>query len=106
MAQIKLSDMIVGLRKELQEAQKKAAKEKMKFTVENIVVEAQVKVTVDAEAKGSAKWKFWVFSEAAVEASGGIARESVQTIRLTLKPSDDGGDLKVAGKGSRPKRKG
>lgn len=95
MARLELSDMIVGLRKELQEAQAQAEKEDLKFKVESIDVEAQVTVSMDAELEGSAKWKFWVFSEAEAKASGGIARESLQTIRLKLTPVQNGKAVKV-----------
>lgn len=102
MARIELSDMIVGLRKELQEARVKAEKEDLKFSVDSIDVEAQVTVSMDANVVGSAKWKFWIFSEAEAKASGGIAKETVQTIRLKLVPEQDGGPVKVTGEGERP----
>lgn len=95
MARIELSDMIVGLRKELEEAQAKAEKEELKFKVESIDVEAQVTVSMEASAEGSVKWKFLIFSEADAKASGGMARETVQTIRLKLTPEQNGKAVKV-----------
>jgi len=91
MARLELSDMIVGLRKELVEAQKKAAKESLKFKVESIEVEAQVTISKEAGAEGKVKWGFWVFTEAEVGATGSVGRETVQTIKLTLTPHPDGG---------------
>ena len=95
MAQIELSDMIVGLRKELQEAQAKAEKEDLRFKVDSIDVEAQVTVSKEANVEGSAKWKFLIFSEVEAKAGAGIAKETVQTIRLKLTPEQDGKALKV-----------
>ncbi len=51
MAHIELSDMLVGLRKELEEAQVKAAKENLKFKVESIDVEAHVTVSMEGNPK-------------------------------------------------------
>jgi len=95
MARIELSDMIVGLRKELQEAQAKAEKEDLKFKVESIDVEAQVTVAKDSKVKGGAKWKFWIFGEVGGEVETGVAREAVQTIRLKLTPEQSGKVVKV-----------
>lgn len=99
MARIELSDMIVGLRNELEEARKKAEKESLKFTVESIDVEAQVTVSLEADVKGAAKWKFWIFGEASGEVGASAARETVQTIRLTLKPKPYDGqtELEISG---------
>jgi len=95
MTRIELSDMIVGLRKELQEAQAKAEKEDLKFKVESIDVEVQVTVSKEANVEGSAKWKFWVFGEAEGKAGVGVAKETVQTIRLKLTPEQGGKAVKV-----------
>ncbi|MDA1050995.1 MAG: hypothetical protein O3C40_11020 [Planctomycetota bacterium] len=95
MGRIELSDMIVGLRQELEEAQAKAAKENLKFKVDSIDVEAQVTVSMEANAEGKAKWKFLIFGEAEGSAGGSIGRETVQTIRLRLTPEKDGKPLKV-----------
>ena len=101
---IELSDMIVGLRKELIEAQKKAKKEQLKFKVDSIDVEAQVTVSREVGAEGKVKWGFWIFTEAEAGLSGAAGRETVQTIRLKLTPDPDGGDpLKIKGTGEKPK---
>jgi hypothetical protein len=96
MARLELSDMIVGLRKELLEAQAKAKKENLKFKVESIDLEAKVTISTEATAEGSVKWKFWIFGEAEGKAGGTVGKETVQTIRLKLIPEQDGGAVKVA----------
>ncbi len=101
MAKIELSDMIVGLRKELQEAQAKAETEDLKFNVESIDVEAQVTASAEADAQGRLKWKFWVFSEAEGSVGAKVAKETLQTIRLKLTPQ---GSLQVSGMAGKPVR--
>lgn len=81
-----LADLIVEVRKELEVAQKNAAKEKLKFKVDAIEIEAQVTVSTDANVTGGAKWSFFIFTEASVGAEAGVGREKVQTIRLKLTP--------------------
>jgi hypothetical protein len=98
MARIELSDVIVGLRRELQEAQSKAEKEDLRFKVDSIDVEAQVTVSKEANVEGSAKWKFWVIGEAGGKAGAGISKKAVQTIRLKLTPEQAGGAVKVGRK--------
>lgn len=104
MARIELSDMLVGLRQELIEAQAKAEKEDLKFAVDSIDVEAQVTVSMDAKLSGAAKWKFWILSEAEVGAEAGVARDTVQTIRLKLTPTGIPGGVHVGGEGKKPQR--
>lgn len=102
MVRLELSDMLIGLRKELLEAQSKAKQENLKFSVESIDIEAQVTVSTEATAEGTLKWKFWVFSEAEAKAGGTVGKEAVQTIRLKLIPEQDGGPVKVARTGTKP----
>lgn len=97
MARLELSDMIVGLRKELLAAQAKAEKEKLKFKVEEIELEVQVTVSTEMTAEGSFKWKFWIFSEVEAKAGETAGKETVQTIRLKLTPKQDGAPGKAAG---------
>lgn len=99
MARIELSDMIAGLRHELVEAQKKAEKEDLKFNVESIDIEAQVTVSVEAEVSGLAKFKFWIFGEVEAGSKAGASRETVQTIKLKLKPNQP---LEISRTGKRP----
>jgi hypothetical protein len=89
---LELSDMIVGLRKEIQLAQAKAVKEDLKFTVDSVEIEAQVTVSMEGSGKTGVKWKFLIFSEADAEIAGKVGREKVQTIRLKLTPEQDSGD--------------
>ena len=101
MPRLELSDMLVALRQELEEAQAKAAEEDLKFNVESIDVEAQVTVSKEGEVAGKAKWKFWIFSEAEVGAVGKAGKETVQTIRLKLTPT---GSLEISGQAEKPSR--
>jgi len=87
MSKIELSDIIVNLRKELLEAQKKGADEDLKFTVEDIEVELQVTTS----KKGDSGIKFWV-----VNMGGEIASSAIHKIKLKLKPDDDGKELKIS----------
>lgn len=86
-----LSDMIVGLRKEIQQAQAKAIKEDLKFTVDSVEIEAQVTVAMEGSGKTGLKWKFLIFGEADGELTGKVSREKVQTIRLKLTPEQGSG---------------
>ncbi len=96
---LELSDMLVGLRAELDEARKKAEEEKLKFKVESIDVEVHVTLAYDAKAEGKAKWKFFPIFEAEAGAAVGGSRETVQTIRLKLTPEADNGPIKIKRKG-------
>ncbi len=89
---IELSDMIAGLRSELRQARRKARKQELKFSVENIEIEAQVTVEKNKELEASGGWKFWVFSEASLKGTAGVTRECVQKVKLTLKIHDDDGE--------------
>ncbi|MCU0935347.1 MAG: hypothetical protein MUF66_04585 [Gammaproteobacteria bacterium] len=91
MAEIELAEVLLGLRKELQNAQAKGAKAKLKFRVDAIDVKIKVGVTKKGGGKGGIK--FWVLDLGA-EASAGI--ETVQTLRLKLTPLDDGGETLVS----------
>ncbi len=100
-----LSDMIVGLREEIQKAQKNALKEELKFTIDSIEIEAQCSVSTEADANGGVKWKFFIFTEAELKAGIKVSRDSVQTIKLKLTPKGlDGHVPEVAGETTKPKR--
>ena len=86
MDQIPLAEMLVGLRKELLEAQQQAEKEKLKFKVDDIEVEMQVGVTKKGVVKGGVK--FWVVDAGA---EGSIDAQKLQTVRLKLTPVAEGG---------------
>jgi hypothetical protein len=104
MARIELSEMLVGLRKELHEAQVKAEKENLKFKVDSIDVEMQVTVSKEAKGEGKVSWKFWVFGEVEGKAAAEVARENVQTIRLRMTPEQGGEPLRLTGEGEKPGR--
>ncbi len=95
---IELAEMIGKLRGELQKAQTQGQDEDLKFRIGDIEVELQIGVTREAGAKGGVK--FWVYN---AEAEGKLASETVQKLRLKLKPEYKKGDFKVADKGKKPK---
>ena len=105
MAPLELSDVLVGLRKELEEAQLKAEKESLKFSVDSIEIEAKVTVEKKADVGGGVKWKFWLVGEAEGSVKTGISKETVQTIRLKLTPQGPTGTPLISGKiKKKPKR--
>ena len=93
MEKIALSELLVELRRELQEAQKAAAKEDLRFKVEDVELELQVGASAESEGKAGAK--FWVYN---AEVKGAIAKEATHTVRLKLapSPSEGNGDLEVS----------
>ncbi|MEU1486444.1 trypco2 family protein [Streptomyces sp. NPDC005752] len=90
---LQLNEMVAALRWELQEAQRRAAGENLRFGVSGIEVEATVQVTTEGGGRGGVR--FWV-----IEATGDFkhGRSSAQRIKLALtvppdyRISDDGGD--------------
>ncbi|MDQ2696680.1 MAG: hypothetical protein M3Z21_15155 [Pseudomonadota bacterium] len=88
---IGLVELLAELRWELVEAQNKAATEKLKFEVEDIDLELQVVTTKTGESKFGVK--FWVLD---AEAKGAVSSQAMQTIRLKLKPTQEGGDVLVS----------
>ncbi|MCB1809367.1 MAG: hypothetical protein KDJ99_30680 [Candidatus Competibacteraceae bacterium] len=99
MKQIELAKMITDLRKELTQAQKTRKKEEILFRVQEIELEVQMVSTQEASGMGGVK--FWVIN---ADAAGKVASEAIQKLRLKLKPVDDeGGDIDIAGEGSKPK---
>lgn len=86
MGKIQLSELLVELRRELEESQQQAAQERLKFKLEDIELELCVGATKTGEVKGGVK--FWVYD---AEAKGTISGESMQTIRLKLTPVSEGG---------------
>lgn len=83
---IGLAELLVVLRRELAEAQTQAAEEKLKFKVEDIDLELRVGTTRTGQGKFDVK--FWVLD---AEAKGTVSGEAMQTIRLKLKPTQEGG---------------
>ena len=101
MAKLELSDMIVGPREELLDAQTKGADQGLRFDVEQIEIEAQVTVAKSAMAETKGGWKFWVV-DAEAKIGGEISKENVHTVKVTLKPKQDGEPLQVDRDGERP----
>ncbi len=82
-----LADMIVKLRKDLRQAQQKAAQEDLRFQVEEIELEVQVTTAKEGEAKAGVN--FYVYT---AEAGGVLRHEDAHTLRLKLKPLSGEGD--------------
>lgn len=82
---IGLGVVIDQLRKELAEQVLTSKNEELQFAVKSIDMEFQVGVTW--EAGGSGKLSFHVLE---LGAEGKYARESVQTIKLTVEPREKG----------------
>ncbi len=92
MEKIALAEILVGLRRELEEAKRQAADENLKFKVEDIELELRVGATATGGVKGGVK--FWVYN---AEAKGEISSAATQTLRLKLTPVvENDGDLLVA----------
>jgi hypothetical protein len=79
---IRLSELIDNLRKELIVAQWKAEGEYIKFVVEE--VELEVEVTSTKKGTAEAGVEFWVVNS---KVEGEASKESVQKLRLKLKPT-------------------
>ncbi|MET7736538.1 trypco2 family protein [Streptomyces sp. NPDC005402] len=72
-----LADMLGGLRRELEDAQRRAAGEKLRFGIADVEVEATVQIT--RNATGRAGIQFWV-----VQAGGDYAHGNATTHRIKL----------------------
>ena len=98
MAEMSLSDVLVQLRKELEDAQEKAKDENLKLTVKDIEVELQVATT--KEANGKVGFKVWLLEG---ETGGGYTREQTHKLKLHLDPHlPGGGDINVSGRRGGP----
>ena len=98
MAEMSLSDVLVQLRRELEEAQEKAMNEKLQLTVKDIEIELEVATT--KEADGKVGFKVWLVEG---EAGGGLSHQQTHTLRLRLEPHlPEGGDLNVSGRRKSP----
>jgi hypothetical protein len=90
---IGLAELIGDLRKELIKAQREGSDDEIRFLLEE--VEVEVEVTSAKKATGEAGVEFWVVN---TKAGGEIATESVQTLKLKLKPQKgDGGSQQTSG---------
>lgn len=93
-----LADLIESLRSELQDARNRGAKEPLKFDIDEIELELDVKITKatskEGSVKGGFKFKFWVVTEANAETTGNASnysgREQTHRMKLKLRPNFDG----------------
>jgi len=76
-----LTEIVVELRRQLEEARKRAEDGRLKLTVEAIDLELQV--TASSSTEGGGSFKFWVISG---DARTKVAAESIQKVHLRLKP--------------------
>lgn len=97
---VSLAEAINQLRQELVKAKAGGSGKDVQFEVEDAEIEFQVGMTKEGGAGGSVS--FWVFS---LEATGKLASEVVQTLRLKLRPKGrDGRPLNVADTSGPPPR--
>ena len=87
---IELATAIENLRAQLQQAIKEGDDKDLRFEVQDIEVE--LKCCVKSEEGLNAGAKFYIFN---VGASGKISDETVQTIKLKLRPVDAEGNTKL-----------
>ena len=78
---IPLADLLIELRRELEQARREGERQGLHFRVETIDVDLQVTVSKSGEV--GAGFKFWVV---AGDAKGKIAAESLQRLHLKLDP--------------------
>ncbi|MBQ1026507.1 trypco2 family protein [Micromonospora sp. C95] len=78
---IELADFVRELRRELETAVAAAPEDGLRFELGPIEIE--VSVGVEKTANAAAKARFWVLE---LGGEGTVARSSVQTVKLTLKP--------------------
>ncbi len=96
MSNIRLNEMIQGLRSELMQAKDAAQGEELQFLVEG--VEIELEVLASKKAGGGGKVDFWVYT---AELAGELTQASKQKLKLRLKPLTEEGDLKVSRRGKR-----
>jgi len=80
---IGLAELIGDLRKELIKAQLEGSEDEIRFLLEE--VEVEVEVASAKKATGEAGVEFWVVN---TKAEGETSTESVQTLKLKLKPKN------------------
>lgn len=88
-----LADMLTGLRCELEDAQRRAEGERLRFGIADVEVEATVQIT--RNAAGRAGVQFWVVQAGGEFARGGSTTHRIK-LNLTLPPTTfiaDEGDV-------------
>lgn len=84
---ITLSELIADLRSELAKAQRDGQEQLPRLRVQETELELQM--VVGKEVGGGGGVKFWVYN---AEAKGTLSDQTIQTIRIKLKPLDDGNE--------------
>lgn len=91
---IELSELIRQLRTELSKAVEQAPDTGLRFELGP--VEVEVSVAVDKRAGAGGKVRFWVVE---LGSDAGVSENSVQRVKVTLKPRTSGGETPyVSGK--------
>lgn len=103
-AAVGLAEMLAGLRDELKRSQELSTSSNIKFEVQNIDLELKVHVEKATEGGGNLGVKFWVVN-AGVSGKGTKKGSQTQTIKLSMKATDDG-DLDEDGKPRNVKARG
>jgi len=78
---IPLADLLIELRRELEDARREGERQGLRFRVESIDVELQVTASKSGEV--GVGFKFWVIDG---KAKGNVASESLQKLHLKLDP--------------------
>ncbi len=95
---IELAEAIQQLREQLATAVIEGKDERLRFGLESVELELQV--TATREGGGEAGLKLWIID---AKASGKVASESLQKVKLVLKPQLDGSrDFTIAADIPRP----
>jgi len=90
--EIDLADAVQALRGEVERAVAAGHDQQVKFEAIDIKMEFQVGITRSAEAKGGVK--FWVLD---LSGTGKYAREAIQRVSVTLRPTlADGTTVHIA----------
>ena len=90
--QVPVADAIKNLRRQLQEAIDEGQGKPLRFGVESIEVELKCSLSREASVEGGGS--MWVIK---TKASGKLADDNMQTIRLKLNPLSDGQETQLSG---------
>lgn len=93
---LQLAEVVQALREELDTAKLQAEGHNIRFNVDNIEVEFQTAVELEASATGGGKLKFWVLDIDA-KASGKYKNATTHKIKLNLSPIDTASEADQTG---------
>jgi hypothetical protein len=82
---IELTEFLSALRIDLQCSSAESASENLRFAIDDIEVELNIKASRSGENAGRGKLTFWVF-EVGGEKKSGTSAERTQRVKLKLKP--------------------